>query len=192
MYYLAAFALVFGVNLLPAFGPPTAFLLVLIKLHWGLELVPLVLLAAVAASGGRYCLAVATGRIRHRLSPARQESLAVAKEYLTEHRSRSLLGLSLFVFSPLPSAQLFEAAGLLGVRLVPAALAFFAARLVSYSFYLGAATAAEATFGEALTSSLTSPWGVAAQIVLLVGVVLLARIDWTRLLGRRPSEKPED
>lgn len=185
LYYAAAFAIVFGINLLPAFGPPTALVLVLMKLHWDLEAVPLVALAAPAAGTGRYLLAWTTGRIRGRLGDKRRESLAAAKEYLTEHRGRSLLGLSLFVFSPLPSAQLFEAAGLIGARLLPATVAFFLARLVSYSFYLGAATAAERTVGEELTDSLTSPWGIAVQVLLLVGVVLLARVDWTRILGRR-------
>ena len=40
--------------------------------------------------------------------------------------------------------------------------------------------------GEVLLSSLTSPWGVVLQVAMLVGLVLLARVDWARVLRRRP------
>jgi hypothetical protein len=46
----------------------------------------------------------------------------------------------------------------LGVRLLPLTLAFFSGRLVSYSLYVGAATAAQASLGDVLTDALTSPW----------------------------------
>ena len=44
MSYLALFLLVLGVNLLPAFGPPTWSLLVYARLRWHLDPVALVLL----------------------------------------------------------------------------------------------------------------------------------------------------
>ena len=37
MPYLALFAIVFGINLLPAFGPPTWAILVFTRLHWHLN-----------------------------------------------------------------------------------------------------------------------------------------------------------
>jgi hypothetical protein len=91
----------------------------------------------------------------------------------------------LFALSPVPSAQLFEAAGLIGVRLVPLTAAFFAGRIVSYSIYVAGAGAAKHTSAGALvTSSLTSPWGIAVQVALLVGIAGLTRIDWAGRLGR--------
>lgn len=185
----AAVGLVFFVNLLPAFGPPTWVILVLIKLNWHLNPVALVLLGAVAAGSGRYCLAAATGRLRGHLSAQRRESLQAANDYLTGHKGRSVLALALFTLSPLPSAQLFEAAGLMAAPLLPITAAFFAGRLVSYSLYIGAASVAEHNLGSAFTSSLTSPYAIAIQIALLLGVVLLARVDWTKIL-RRHTEKP--
>jgi hypothetical protein len=186
-HFATVAAVVFFVNLLPAFGPPTWVVLVLFKLDWHLNPVALVLLGAIAAGSGRYILAIATGRLRGHLSPHRKESLQAASDYLTGHKGRSVLGLALFTLSPLPSAQLFEAAGLMAVPLLPVTAAFFAGRLVSYSLYIGAASIAEKNLGSAFTSSLTSPYAIAIQVGLLLAVVLLARVDWVKVLRRRTA-----
>jgi membrane protein YqaA with SNARE-associated domain len=132
MAYLVALACIFGVNLLPAFGPPTWAVLVFFKLNSDLAAVPLVLGGAVAAASGRLLLAHAARRVRGRFSPKRLESLAAAQQALAGDRRRELGGLALFALSPLPSAQLFVAAGLLEVPLLALTTAFFAGRLVSY------------------------------------------------------------
>jgi len=129
----------FGINLLPAFGPPTWALLVFLELQWDVNSVGLVLAGAVGAATGRFVLATTFRHFRYRLSPARRESLGVVAERLTEHRGRAVAGLALFAVSPLPSAQLFEAAGLLAVPLVPLTVAFFVGRVVSYSLYVAIA-----------------------------------------------------
>jgi uncharacterized membrane protein YdjX (TVP38/TMEM64 family) len=188
MSYLAAFAVIFGVNLLPAFGPPTWSVMVLFRLRSDLNPVALVVGGAVAAALGRYLLAVGSRRLRGRLSPERIANLAAAKEQLTANRTRSVVGLALFALSPVPSAQLFEAAGLTDIRLVAVVIVFFAGRLVSYSIYVTGASAVKHTsFGRLVTSSFINPWGIAIQILLLAGVVALGRVDWTKLVDRGRS-----
>jgi membrane protein YqaA with SNARE-associated domain len=183
--YLLAAACIFGVNLLPAFGPPTWAVLVFFSLNFGLAAPPLVLVGALAAASGRLVLAATSRRFRSRFSPQRLESLHAAEEVLTGSRGKAVAGLGLFALSPVPSAQLFVAAGLLSVPLVPLTAAFFAGRLVSYSLYVGAASAAKESFGSVLTDAFTSPIGVAMQVVMLLLVVLLVRVDWARVLKRR-------
>ncbi len=71
--------------------------------------------------------------------------------------------------------------------LLPVTAAFFTGRLVSYSLYLGAAGIAQASFGDQLRAGLTSWPSIALQVALLVGVVLLGRVDWaSRLPGHAP------
>lgn len=65
--------------------------------------------------------------------------------------------------------------------------AFFAGRLVSYSIYVGGAALAGRSLGAMLTDGFRSPLGIALQIVMLLGLVALVRIDWTRVLARRVS-----
>ncbi|MGW5922250.1 hypothetical protein ACWFPY_24955 [Nocardia fluminea] len=179
---LVVIAVMFTVNLLPAFGPPNALLVVFFGLNWNLHPVPLVIAAAVASGAGRYVLGTATRRAGGRLGPQRTANLRAASGYLTRRRGRRFATIGVFLFSPLPSAQMFEAAGLMGLPLVPLTTAHVAGRLVSFSLYIGAAGVAERSLGETLTSSFTTPYGIAVQIGLLVGVFLLARVDWTKYL----------
>ena len=182
--YLLLAAVVFGVNLLPAFGPPTWAVLVFFRLNFDLVAVPLVVVGAVAAASGRLLLAHASRNFRRFLSQKRREGLEAAERLLAGGRKRALAGLGLFALSPVPSAQLFVAAGLMQVRLLPLTGAFFAGRLVSYSLYVGAASAARHTVGTLFVDSLTSPGGIALQVVMLAGLVALVRVDWVRLLTR--------
>jgi hypothetical protein len=185
--YLIAFACIFGVNLLPAFGPPTWAVLVFFKLNGDLAAVPLVLGGAVAAACGRLVLAHASRHFRGRFSRSRLDSLAAAEAVLTGDRRRELGGLALFALSPLPSAQLFVAAGLLTVRLAPLTLAFFGGRLVSYSLYVGGASLARHSLEHTLTGAFSSWWGITLQVLMLSALVALVRVDWARVLSRRAA-----
>jgi hypothetical protein len=191
--YLLAGCSIFAINLLPAFGPPTWAVLVFFRLNSDLAAVPLILVGALAAASGRLVLAKTSRRFRSRFSQQRLESLQAAEDLLVGSRGKALAGLGLFALSPVPSAQLFVAAGLLTVPLMPLTLAFFAGRLVSYSLYVGAASAAKESFGSVLVDAFASPLGVALQVLMLGLVVLLVRVDWVRLLGGRDgriSRKP--
>jgi uncharacterized membrane protein YdjX (TVP38/TMEM64 family) len=187
--YLIAFGAIFVVNLLPAFGPPTWSVLVFCQLTFGLEPLILVPLGAVAAASGRLLLALGARRLRGRLRPESISNLEAARSLLAGDRRRAAVGLGLFALSPIPSAQLFVAAGLLEVRLIPLTLAFFAGRLVSYTIYVAGATLASETLAELLGRSLGSPLGIALQVLMLAGLVALVRVDWSRFLPG--TDQPE-
>jgi hypothetical protein len=191
--YLALAGVVFGANLLPAFGPPTWSLLVFFRLQSHIPAVPLVLIGALSAASGRLVLAFASRRFRDHLSVKRLESLAAARDALAGGRKRALAGLGLFALSPLPSSQLFVAAGLVAVPIVPLTAAFFTGRLVSYSIYVSAASAVKHSLSSAITGAFTSPLGIALQIVTLACLVALMRIDWVKhLSGRREENDNSD
>lgn len=190
--YLALVGVVFGVNLLPAFGPPTWSVLVFFRLQSNVPAVPLVLIGALAAASGRLVLAFASRRFRGRLSAERLEHLAAARDAVAGGPKRAMAGLGLFALSPLPSAQLFVAAGLVAAPIVPLTAAFFVGRLVSYSIYVTAASLAKQSLGSIIANPLTSPAGIAVQVVMLVGVVALVRVDWAKLLKRRAEASALD
>ncbi len=181
MAYLALAGIVFGVNLLPAFGPPTWSLLVYARLRWHLEPVVLVVLGAASATMGRVILAGATRRLRTKFSTRYRENLAALERRLTRRRSGLVAFVTLFVISPLPSAQLFSAAGLLDVSLAPVALGFFAGRLVTYSLYVTTAVVVEQQLSGVLANVWGQPWWIALQLVLLVGLTLLPTVPWDRV-----------
>jgi membrane protein YqaA with SNARE-associated domain len=187
--YLLVAGLIFALNLLPAFGPPTAAVLVALTLSVDVANVPLILCGALAAASGRFVLASATRRLQPRLSSERRRHLAAAEDVLTDHRGKVALGLGLFALSPVPSGQLFVAAGLMEVPLLPLTAAFFAGRLVSYSIYVTGASAIKDSVGDVAVDAITSPIGIAAQVLMLIGLAMLLRVDWADVLRRRRSHQ---
>lgn len=182
--YLILFAVVLGVNLLPAFAPPTWTVIVIYGLSTKMSLPALVLIGATAAALGRFTLAIGFRLLRSHIPEKMQRNLQVAGAAVEKRKRGSMIAISLFALSPLPSAQLFEAAGLAGVRLTHFTAAFFAGRIVSYSIYAATAKGIDRTsIGGAFKHYLTSPIGIGLEIVMLGLLVALAQVDWQRHLG---------
>jgi uncharacterized membrane protein YdjX (TVP38/TMEM64 family) len=187
--YLGLVALVIAINLLPAFGPPTWTVLVVAKLTWHLNPVALVLLGAVASSTGRYALGLCARRFTGRLPQRLRTNLEAARTLLQRRRAGGVAIVGLFVVSPLPSAQLFVAAGLMDLPLRKLTAVFFVGRLMSYAAYVGAATVAEHHMGTVVRSAFGSPWSIVLQLLFLVAVGGIPFINWSRL---RPASDQGD
>ena len=173
------FLTVVGINLLPAFAPPTWSVIVLFKFNNNLNTALLIVVGAIGATLGRTLLAMGTRKLARFIPIDTRENLTMGGAYLESKMHLKWLWFLLFAISPLPSAQLFEAAGLLSLNLKRIAIAFFSGRLITYSIYgFGAEALKRSSWGEIISSNIKSPWGIALQIVLLVGVYLLTKIDW--------------
>ncbi len=190
--YLILFAVVFAINLLPAFGPPTWSVIVLFGLTTDLPVFGIVPVGAAAAASGRYLLAHGFRILAGYVSQETKDNLAAARHAFEKRKHHGWAALGLFALSPVPSAQLFAAIGLTNIRILPFTAAFFAGRLVSYSIYAGSAhlVAEELTLADTFREALTSPWGIALQLLMLAMLVALVRIPWARILG--PAEEKQD
>ena len=177
---LLFFALVvLGCNLAPAFAPPTWSIIVLFTFNTELSAWSLVAVGAMMAASGRYGLALYTRKFANLIKVKTRENLLLAGQYF--ERKQKALVLSLAILSPFPSAQLFEAAGLMNLPLKRLTIAFFSGRLITYSIYAASAHRfKETNFAQTLLSGLTSPWAVVVEIAMLAALVLLAKIDWKR------------
>jgi hypothetical protein len=180
---LAVIGVVFAINLLPAFGPPTWAVLVFVRLKWP-DIPPAALIVggAVAATAGRLVLAVGTRKLGRRLPAERRLNLEALGQTLANSKTGVVASLAVFIFSPLPSAQLFMAAGLADVPLLPLAGAFLIGRSISYTIYVTAATAAEETVHRLLRQGLTSPTAIAIQLAGLAALVLMIKLDWIKII----------
>lgn len=187
--FLILFGIVFAINLMPAFGPPTWSVIVLYGLNSDLPLPGLVVTAALASSSGRYVLAHGFRLFASKLSARTRANLAAARAAFEQKRHHNLMALAFFIVSPLPSAQQFGAVGLAGVRILPFTLAFFVGRLFSYAIYAGGAELVEqqTSLGDTFRENLTSPWFITIQVVLLGGLVALAKVNWAKVLGRKDA-----
>ena len=182
--YFLLFAIVLGVNFLPAFGPPTWSVIVIYGLSTKMPLPALVAISATAAALGRFVLAHAFRLLRNKVPEKMKRNLEAAGDAVEKRKRGALVAIGLFALSPLPSAQLFEAAGLTGVRLIHFTAAFFAGRVVTYSVYGATAKGIEKTdMGAALKHYLTSPIGIGLEVLMLGLLVALTHIDWDKRLG---------
>lgn len=182
--YLILFAIVLGVNLMPAFGPPTWSVIVMYGINTKLPAVALVPIAAFAAASGRFLLAHAFRMMAGHVSAKTKRNVAAAREAFERRKRNSIIAVGLFALAPIPSAQLFEAAGLARVPLLGFTAAFFVGRAISYSVYLVTAKGIESTsVGEMLRHTITSPLGIAIQVGMIALLVGFTRIDWAKWIG---------
>src|SRR5258708_15540507 len=162
LHLLLVVAVVFGVKLLPVFGPRTWAVLVFFRFRYPeLPAPALIAAGAVAAVSGRLLLALAFRAFGRKLPAKRQESLQAFGRVIGESRTGLLASFALFAVAPLPSAQLFEAVGLARARLSHLLAAFFLGRVVSYSIYVSAASAAHDSLHRLFTKGLLSPHAIA-------------------------------
>lgn len=183
MNLLLIFFIVFGLNLLPAFAPPTW--LVLSGLGFlDPELTPwrIALTAALAATLGRVILAkAATVFVRQKwLSDRTRANIDVVKEKLAAS-PRMTVGIFLaYAFSPFSSNVLFLAYGLTALPLVSVSLAFFIGRLATYTFWVVTASevAHHVILDRAAAATYFGVYFVMTQVLLLGLVYLFAKLDW--------------
>ena len=184
-HYLYAALVVFGINLLPGFAPPTWAVLVICALNFGLKPVYLVPIGAVMAASGRWILANVARHFRTRMSEKRKRSLEAVRSRIHTGRKSAIAMVGIFLLSPLPSNQLFLAAGLMDLPLGRLALAFMLGRLVTYSIYVKGASIARESFGDAFREQLTSPMAIAIQVGVFASLALLLLVDWEKVLNRK-------
>lgn len=187
---LILFVVVFLLNVIPAFAPPTwmvfSFLGFRFPSHMGW---PLALVGAVAAATGRSLLGKLSRTIvrNHWLSEAAKENVDSLKLEL-ENRPKLTFGLFLFyAFTPLPSNYLFIAYGLTTMPLVRLVVPFFIGRFVSYTFWAKSAAAVSRKLELEGTEAIGyfSLYFVLTQLALLAVVYAFTRVDWNLLLREK-------
>jgi membrane protein YqaA with SNARE-associated domain len=176
-------AVVFLCNLMPIMAPPTWSVLVYFVILHNLHVAPVVIVGALAAGFGRLLLAYTTGKVGRFLPQKISDNLLAAGKVFEGQSSKRWGTIVLFVISPLPSAQLFEAAGIMKMNLLRLTFAFFSGRIITYTIYsTGAHTVESTKIGTLFKNAFTSPYAWALQLASLLIIYLLAKIDWKKYL----------
>jgi len=185
----AIFAVVFSLNVLPAFAPPTWTVLSFIAIRYDLNIILIAVTGAIAATLGRVTLAkLANVLVRRRLlSEAQKKNVDAIKTQLEGRRRLTFAIFLFYAFSPLPSNHLFIAYGLTAKRLKEIAIPFLLGRLVSYAFWaFTASRAAERLEYEAIISKRFATWYfILSQLFGLLVIYLFTRVDWHRLFTEK-------
>jgi hypothetical protein len=124
------------------------------------------------------------------LSARRREHLNVAAEALTGDRRRSAGALGLFALSPVPSAQLFVAAGSARSPATSANRRVLRRAPDLLTTYVSGAAPAQDSLSDVLGNAFASPVAIALQIAVLLALIALLRINWiSRLASHRPDRR---
>lgn len=184
------FVVVFALNVIPAFAPPTWMALAWVGFSRPLgNPFVVALVGALAATSGRLVLAkLSRIIIRQRfMSDSMRGNIDVIKDGLERHRTLTFGAFLVYAFGPFPSNYLFIAYGLTSLPLWLVAVPFFIGRCASYSFFVFAAS--EVSQRLALEATEAQPYFgvyfVISQLLLLGVVFLLARIDWRHFVAAR-------
>ena len=184
------FIVVFVLNLLPAFAPPTWTTMSFIGLAVpNIDVFLLAFVAAAAATCGRVILAkLSRALVRQKLLNEQTRRNVDAIRAGIENRRAMTLGTFLgYSLSPLPSNYLFIAYGLTSLPIAFLALPFFIGRFVSYAFW----TRTASTVGDWLdwdwfeSAPYFAAYFLLSQLLLVPAIYGFTRIDWQALFTER-------
>ena len=184
------FAAVFALNLMPAFAPPTWMTLSFIGVAApGIDVAPLALVGASAATLGRVTLAkLSRAIVRQKfLSQATRQNIDAVRESIQRRRGLTFTAFCTYSFSPLPSNYLFIAYGLTALPIAFVALPFFIGRLLSYAFWITTAS----ILGDQLdlepleSASYLGAYFIASQLLLIPALYAFTHIDWRAAVAER-------
>ncbi len=182
------FVIVYVLNVIPAFAPPTWMALSFIGFSDPtINVTLMAFVGALAATGGRLTLAkLSRVFLRQRfLDEESRNNIDTIKQALESRRVLTLGVVLFYAFSPFPSNYLFIAYGLTSLRLGFIALPFFLGRFVSYNFWVfGASVAAQHIVLETPdTQPYLGVYFIVSQCLFLALIYGFAKIDWRLLLG---------
>jgi MFS family permease len=187
--FLVIFLVVFLLNVIPIFAPPTWSVLSFIAIRFNSNIVLLAVVGAVAATLGRLVLAkLSTVIVRRKfLSDDTRKNIDAVKERLESKKKLTFSLLLFYAFSPFPSNHLFIAYGLTALKLKLIAIPFLLGRVVSYAFWaFTASSVAQLLNYESVTSrSFFSYYFVASQLFGLLTIYVFTKIDWRRVFEEK-------
>lgn len=183
---LGAYAIAFSINLAPAFMPSTWMVLAFFRIQYGLPILPLTLGGALFSGLGRVVLARASTLVKRRLL-RRDAELEEIREYLDARRNYVGLATLFYCLMPLPTNNLFIAAGMIEVSMLRVMGGFWAGRVIADTFYVWTTDQAFSSF-ESVFQEFYRDWTVVlVQSLSLLGALVLLLLPWPRWVLRLMS-----
>lgn len=182
------FFVVFALNLVPAFAPPTWVTLSFVGLTVpSVNVFALAAVGAMAATLGRVGLAKLSRVIVRRKFLSEQARLNVdaLKHGLEGRKALTSTMFTAFAISPLPSNYLFIAYGLTSLPIMLLAIPFFIGRFLSYGFWVTTASALgdRLNLNSSGSTSFLGAYFVLSQLLLVPVLYGFTKIDWRAVLA---------
>ena len=181
--YVLLASLVLGLNIIPAFMPPTWIVLAFFVIKYQSAVLPVVLIGAMFATLGRVILAKLSRKYFRRFLPNdSKDNYESMGKYLDSHGQITVPLVLLYSFSPISSNYIFIAAGLAKMRLELLAGSFFVGRLISYTFWVYTTHKLSDNFVDLFGLRFAKAGSIIVEILGLIVIYLLGKIAWKKIL----------
>ena len=179
-----ALALAFAINLVPAFMPSTWMILTFFYIRYDVPLLPLTVGGAIVSGLGRLLLARGSAWFSRRFMAGKRQDLDLLGEYLDRNRHVAAPATFLYTLTPLPTNNLFIAAGMVGVNLAWVLAGFWAGRILAATFWVWTTERVFDSLGDVFEGGVGTRWAIALQLLSVVSVLLLYALPWARWIRR--------
>jgi hypothetical protein len=184
LWLLAAFALVFVINLVPAFMPSSWMVLAFFYIKFDLPLLVLTVGGAIVSGFGRLALAKGSATFRRRFMRGKEPDLRELGTFLDRHRNYVAPATFAYTLTPFPTNNLFIAAGMVGVSMTWVLAGFWAGRILADTFWVWTTHRVFNSIADVFSGAVGGRVAIGLQLGSLVSVFLLYQLPWGRWLRR--------
>jgi len=184
LWICAALALSFIINLVPAFMPSTWMVLAFFYIKFDLPLLLLTIPGAIVSGLGRLLLARGSAHFKRRFLKGQAADLQELGYFLEGRRNYVGLATFLYTLTPLPTNNLFIAAGITEVSMARVLVGFCCARMLANTFWVWTTHRVFDTLGELFGATFGNWVAIVLQVASLSSVILLFKVPWARWLRR--------
>lgn len=183
--YLLLGLFIYGMNVIPVFMPPTWIVLAFFYHHYHLAFVPTVIIGATTATFGRVTLAYLARHVLHdKIPKSWTKNYDDLGAYVKSHQKLTIPVMLTYAFFPISSNYVYIMAGLSGLPINIIAISFFIGRLISYSFWISAASFATRHLEDIFQGHLVQSQTIIFEIAGLLVVWGIGRIPWKKILPK--------
>jgi membrane protein YqaA with SNARE-associated domain len=183
IHYLILGLIVMAINIVPAFMPSTWIILSFFFIHYDLAFLPTIFIGVCMATIGRLILAVLAETYVEPILPKKErENMLNLGKIFELNKNFTFLSILGYTLLPIPSNQLFIAAGLAKVDLSLLALSFFIGRTISYTFWINLSSNVNNNIESAFTSQYSKSGIFILEILGFVALYLISKINWGKIL----------
>ncbi len=186
--YLSLAILIFLINILPAFMPPTWIVLAIAKINDpSLDPITLTFVGALSSTSGRFVLSYYSGFFRRFFTKNLKEHADQLKTMMERKNIELFFGTLIYSLSPFPSNMIFIADGLTKINSKPIFAGFFLGRLISYFVLVSIShnifhVLMDYTQNRELIINILDILGIVAAFSMLL-------VDWKKLVPQAKSNK---
>jgi membrane protein DedA with SNARE-associated domain len=175
--------LIFIINVIPVFMPPTWTILAFYYIHFHPPLFPTIIIGALAATMGRITLYyISKNHFRKFFSKENLNNYEALGDFFKKRQKLSIPLFLTYAFFPISSNYVYIAAGLAKIDIKILATCFFIGRLISYSFWVSASHIVFTRIEDIFSSHISNISVLSVEVVGLLIVVSIGKIKWRKIL----------